>query len=725
MKGAAVWSSFILSFFLTPGVIPPMMLQPQTALFFPGPDLSLQAAGPLTPFQILRLVGFATGAALHLYLCLMIYRRYGIRSAERALLALGLSACLWHLGNFAAAISETLLGSGRALWWWKPSNVVAYTGLAFSPPALIHAHFRVWGWLDERAPRWLFKPLTIAGYLPPLVTLPWAIARLRSDPYDTPIEKLAPLLAPFILWFVFIMFECATIDWRLARKWKAARERRFFEVFGTSLAVIGAFFLITYVFGAMNWKPLGRYLELIGRLSSIASATIVAYFIYRYRYLELVIRQSFVYAILAALVMMVYIFGIRRFSLALHASYGVSAEGIEALLILVVILLAGPLRRATDHYLRRLFTREVKLYRALVAQVGAASASYGELRHFIEFAEGRLRESLELKEITITASADAQGEEAEICRIAEERQLTEIEDASSLERLRAVAAYALWREGRVVGLLVVRGDAQSLTAEKREVLVVLAGHLAAAIENCQLLEEKVKLERELGERERLAQLGQMAATVAHEVKNPLSAIKSIAQVMREDERVSREYGRDLDLITGEVDRLSGSVSQLLSFSRPSSVSRAPARLSEIIESVLALTRSEAEQRAVAVSSDLRADPELDGEHVAPLKEVLLNLVFNALHAIKRDWRDGEVKIVCATNGDGRLTIAITDNGIGVPSSMQDKIFEPFFTTKTRGTGLGLAIVARRVRESGGTITPATPVTDGRRARFEIALTLTL
>jgi two-component system sensor histidine kinase HydH len=222
----------------------------------------------------------------------------------------------------------------------------------------------------------------------------------------------------------------------------------------------------------------------------------------------------------------------------------------------------------------------------------------------------------------------------------------------------------------------------------------------------------------------------MAATVAHEVKNPLSAIKSIAQVMREDERVSREYARDLDLITGEVDRLNGAVSQLLSFSRPSSVAGAPARLSEIVESVLALSRSEAERRAVAVSSDLRADLELDGEKVAPLKEVLLNLLFNALQAIKRDGIDGidgidgrrgEVKIACAANGEGRLTIAVTDNGIGVPPSMQDKIFEPFFTTKTRGTGLGLAIVARRVREMGGTIALVSPVADGRGTRFEVAL----
>ena len=170
--------------------------------------------------------------------------------------------------------------------------------------------------------------------------------------------------------------------------------------------------------------------------------------------------------------------------------------------------------------------------------------------------------------------------------------------------------------------------------------------------------------------------------------------------------------------------MNGAVSQLLSFSRPSSVAGAPARLSEIVESVLALSRSEAERRAVAVSSDLRADLELDGEKVASLKEVLLNLLFNALQAIKLDGRDGrggEVKIACATNGEGRLTIAVTDNGIGVPPSMQDKIFEPFFTTKTRGTGLGLAIVARRVREMGGTIALVSPVADGRGTKFEVAL----
>ncbi|MBO0860207.1 MAG: hypothetical protein J2P21_17395 [Chloracidobacterium sp.] len=715
---------------------PTMTLQPQTIFILLAPDSSTPKE-LFSPFDILQLVGFATGAALHLYLCLMVYRRYGLRTAEIALLALGLCAGLWHLGNFAASIHELLEVVG-ARWWLKASNIVAYTGLAFIPPVLVHAHFRVWEWDDKNAPRKLFKPLLIIGYAP-LIALPWALIKLCSDPpTEDPADKLAKLLPPFILWFVLILIECAAIDFWLARKWKPARERRFFEVFAASLLLIGAIFLLTYVFGARHWRHgIGRYLELIAKLSSLGPTTIIAYFIYRYRSVELVIRQSFVYAILAAVVMIVYIYGVRGFSLALHARYGVTAERVEALLILILIVLAGPLRRATDHYLRRLFTREVKLYRELVAQVGAASANYGELRHFIQFAEDRLRESLELNEVTIVVSGDARdpsrNEEAIICRIAEERQLTEIEETPLLQRLKAAAAFALWREGRVVGLLIARDAASNLTAEKREVILTLAGHLAAAIENCQLLEEKVKLERELGERERLAQLGQMAATIAHEVKNPLSAIKSIAQVMREDEMVSREYARDLDLITGEVDRLNGAVSQLLSFSRPSSVAGAPARLSEVVDSVLALSRSEAERRSVTLSSDLRADPQLDGEKVARLKEIMLNLTFNALQAIKTgglnglnvadgpDRRDGEVNISCYTGAAGRMTIAVTDNGIGVPLSMQDKIFEPFFTTKTRGTGLGLAIVARRAREMGATIALVSPVADGRGARFEVIL----
>jgi len=672
----------------------------------------------LSPYEILKLVGFATGAALHLYLCWMILSRYGIRQVERTLLGLGLSIGLWHLGNFATAIYEMLDVSGGD-WWRKLSDSIAYVALAFLPPLLAHAHLRIWSRFDDRAPHRIFKPLAVLGYFP-LISLPWVIAKLWTGDYAAPMEKLSLLLLPFILWIVAIFVECALIDWRLSRQWESVRERRFFEVFGASLAAIGVLFLLTYVFGARNWRGLGQYFDLIAKLSSLAPTAIVAYYIYRYRYLELVIRQSFVYAVLAVVVMMVYLYGIRRLGIFLSSRYELRADVLEALLILLVLFLSGPLRRVVEHYLQKLFASEVGLYRDLVAQVGAAASNYGELAHFVEFAERRLREALDLDEVKIIPRTTADATQSEACQAAEAGQLTELEQMPLLEPLNALACYALWREGRVGGLMLVRGNAQLLTSEKREVLTVLAGHIAVAVENCQLLEEKVKLERELAERERMASLGQMAATIAHEVKNPLSAIKSITQVMREDDAVSREYGRDLDLINGEVDRLSRSVSQLLSFSRPAAVAAAPASLSEIVSNVLALTRAEAEPRLVKITVDLQPDPKFDGERAAALKEVLLNLVLNAIQAIKME---GAVKIESSLNGEGQLRISISDDGAGIPAEVQDKIFDPFFTTKQRGTGLGLAIVARRVRELSGILRVVSPLPDSNGTKFVLDLPL--
>ncbi len=687
-------------------------------MFAPAPDLQPF----LAPLDIVKLVGFATGAALHFYLCWMLFNRYGLRRSQRVLLTLGFVLGFWHLGNFAVTIYE-LLDMSLARWWPKSANIVAYGALAFLPPLLAHAHFKLLEWFDPRVSqgwgrRWL-KPLAGLGYLPTFV-LPYAINRLWQEPYEPPIQRLGVLLLPFMVWFVFIFLECAAIDWRLAGVWRAPRERQFFRTFALTMLGSAVLFFVAYVVGAWQWGVLGRYLDLLAKLSSIVPTAIVAYYIYRYRYFELVLRQSVIYAVLAAAVIMIYINGIRRFSLFMAARYDVRSDVIEALLILVLIALAEPLRRVTENYLRRLFTREVGLYRELVAQVGAASASLGNLTRFIAFAEQHLREALELNEVQIVPSSQATSVAAEFCQLAEARQLKQIEDTALLAQLKAIACYALWREGRVVGLLIVCGQEQQLTAEKREVLAVLAGHIAVAIENCQLLEEKVKLERELAESERMAALGQMAATVAHEVKNPLSAIKSIVQVMREDEAVAREYDYDLNLINGEVDRLSRSVSQLLSFSRPTVVAAAPTSLRELVEGVLMLTRAEAEARGVQVSVSLPADPLLNGETAAALKEILLNLMLNALQAIEHE---GAVQISSAQGGEGRLQISVTDNGAGVSPELREKIFDPFFTTKQRGTGLGLAIVARRVRELNGEIKVVSPVSAGRGTQFKLRLPL--
>lgn len=670
----------------------------------------------MSPLEILKLVGFATGAALHFYLCWLFIQQRGVRRSESILVWLGVAVGSWHLGNFAATVHELLVMNG-ATTWLKLANTIAYAALAVLPPATIHAHFRLWQWLDDKAPNRFIKWVIPSGYVP-LVLLPLALSKLWQGPYAPPADKLAGFfLISFIIWMTAVLWECAGIDWWVARKIKAVRERKFFQSLAVTLAVMGALFALTYIGGLRKLGLFGQYLEAISMMSSLVPTALVAYYIYRYRYLELVIRQSFVYAVFALMVMMIYLYGIRRLSEVIEARWAVRAGAIEAILILGLVLLAEPLRRVTERNIRRLFTREVGLYRELVAQVGSAAAHSHTLAQFIEFAEQRIAESLALDKIKIVPAPTQESDYAKLVGFAEQSQATQIEDAALLSSVNALACYVLWREERVVGLMLVCGLAPSLTAEKREVLSVLAGHIAVAVERAQLLEEKIRLELELSEQSRLAVLGQMAATIAHEVKNPLSSIKSIAQVMREDESVSREYGRDLDLIAGEVNRLSNSVSQLLRFARPATIAASPAHLSEIIESTVALARAELDERNAKVDVKLNADPVLDGNTTASLKEVLSNLLLNAAQAISAN---GRIEIT-SEEQNRQLIITITDDGLGIPATIQAKVFEPFFTTKQRGTGLGLAIVARRVREMGGTITLTSPVDDGRGTRFEIKL----
>ena len=274
------------------------------------------------------------------------------------------------------------------------------------------------------------------------------------------------------------------------------------------------------------------------------------------------------------------------------------------------------------------------------------------------------------------------------------------------------------REEKVEGLLAVDGSPSTLTTDVRSVMELLAGQVAIAIDDSRLFAENLRLERELAERERLAALGRMAATVAHEIKNPLSAIKSIAQVMREDEQLNHEYERDLRLIVGETDRLSQSVTQLLSFARKESAAEQPLGVGELLNSLVHLFQANAREQGVSLEYVIRSDTSLSGKCVSALRDAVSNLLLNALQATPAG---GQVKLV-ADARDGELSIIVEDSGMGVPAELRERIWEPFFTTRQRGTGLGLAIVRKRVQEVGGFASLGSSA-NGRGAVFVLRLPL--
>jgi signal transduction histidine kinase len=277
-------------------------------------------------------------------------------------------------------------------------------------------------------------------------------------------------------------------------------------------------------------------------------------------------------------------------------------------------------------------------------------------------------------------------------------------------------AFLLKRERRVVGLMLVAAAEDVLTPDTRTVLEVLAGQLAVAIEDSLIVEHNVRLERQLAQGERLAVLGQMAATVAHEVKNPLSAIKSIAQVMREDTLVANEYGRDLDLIVGETDRLNQSVSQLLNFAKSPQTFGSELNTETVVRTVIEICRTEARSRNVEINSTVAVSALLNATVSQPVKDALINLALNAIYATPIG---GTVAIEAAWRGD-QIVFSVEDSGTGVPETLRDRIWEPFFTTKQRGTGLGLSIVRKRMEEAGGEAVLKTSERLGG-ARFELRI----
>ncbi|MFW6050680.1 MAG: ATP-binding protein [Myxococcota bacterium] len=298
-----------------------------------------------------------------------------------------------------------------------------------------------------------------------------------------------------------------------------------------------------------------------------------------------------------------------------------------------------------------------------------------------------------------------------------ERELSEMRDRGedreaetvyeilqSMEALAASVCLAIQSEqGDLYGLLCVRDDRlrDAFSPEEVQLLLGVAAQAAIAVENSRLY-------RRMKERDRLVALGEMAAGLAHEIRNPLGAIKASAQYLSEEDEggPGREF---LDIIVDEVDRLNRVVSSFLDYARPSAGDPAPIDVNATIERTMQLLGPEC--AAAGVTTHLTLDPDLPAVRidVEQLRQVLINLVKNALQAMEDGG--GELFLESAARrsrrgGDpaGReVEVRVRDTGPGIDESVLSHLFVPFVTTKNRGTGLGLAISQRIVNAAGGII----------------------
>jgi len=300
------------------------------------------------------------------------------------------------------------------------------------------------------------------------------------------------------------------------------------------------------------------------------------------------------------------------------------------------------------------------------------------------------------------------------------------------ERQPQAIAPALAPVGLIGALLVARpSDAPRFGQSDLETLTIMANQIAALHENARLVEELESWNQRLEKRvhtateelyraqnrvirtERLAAIGQLGASIAHELRNPLGVISNSAYYLKA--RISHDDAkarRHLEIIDNEIATSNRIITDLMSFARVRDLETHPENPADLVESAIARApippSISVHVRSLANGTRVRADADR-------LRQVLINLLTNAVQAMP----DGGDLTVTTRGDNGHVVFEVADTGVGIPQDQLDQVFEPLYTTKAKGIGMGLAIVRMLIESHKGTI--AVDSTLGKGTRFTVRI----
>src|SRR6202158_6187677 len=654
----------------------------------------------------IRLIGYTAGTLLQLFWMVVIlgYRRQ--RNFERVFFFLCLALFFFYGGSLLALNSQ--------IYYHQPpvalnqfAIVIISTGLCLLPALLLHLHLEyaeTRGLLKDK--RWKLGVLFLF-YAACLHVAVHRIPLLLQDPQFNFLVPGSSLGEGFAIVLAVALAWCGGWERRFATT-APDKPQRYFHwtllgFFVATFLAVDGLHLAPFHLEARTTETLATAFSLLPSLPFSA----LIYLVYRHNFLQIGRQKNLLYAISATFLTLLYLSLVRRVGTWLEPL--LPPEASASVLLFVLVIFIEPLQRFLGRRLEETAHREMDRVQRLTAEI-QQEARQGNLRGLVRFIEGRVKEVFELAAVTLTLVDQSKAELRPSSRTPGERAAS----AELSDRVFAV------RQGhQLMAALGAEPHGAALSGETRAALEFLCEQLPGALDLCRLIEEKLRLERELAERERLALVGQMAASISHNLKNPLGSIKTILQVQMENPELPESVRGETQIVLDEIGRLSGKLNQLLRFSRPTvrggSVA-ASCDAAAVVEEVAAVLRHEAERRGVSLellcTNGVRSAAAADA-----ISDIVSNLVVNALEATPRG---GRVRGGAATK-NGLCVLTIEDSGPGIAGEAREKLLQPFFTTKTHGTGLGLAIVARRVAEFGGEMKWESPVSAGRGTRFEVTL----
>jgi signal transduction histidine kinase len=645
----------------------------------------------------LRLIVLTAGTLLPFFWMVVILGHRRQRNFERLFFFLCL-ALTCFFGSSLLALNATLYYGQSPQGLLRFAWTFLCLGLWFIPPLLIHLHIE-YGAIVELIPSRTTKiAWLLLAWLPAVALSPRlpAVLKLQEDyQFEKPSSQIGP---PFRAWLIAAILIAAYWQRRFTKSAPDGAQKEFHKGLGFDFVAL-AFFLLSMFLWTRNFKGENeQWLSVIVLVVVLYPLWRLFTGIQRFNFLQIGRQRNLIYAVLTVFLALLYLSLVRRASLWFEPY--LPPEASAALLLFLPVVFFEPLQRVMRRLLRQTAQSEVDRAQKLMGPVNEV-ARLGDEGGLRKFCEQWIAEQLQLAEVKLEFN---QADAASRLREAKHGGSTEI--------------FEIRRGAQLLGFLKVRSFGAMMSGETYAALEFLCEQLPAAFDLCRLIEEKLQLERELAERERLALVGQMAASISHNLKNPLGSIKTILQVQMESPELPGSLRRETQMVLEEINRLSARLNQLLQFSRPgirAGSGGQSCNLVQVAETVANVLRHAADERRVSLQVS-----NANGEAAAAIGEeaandIISNVVLNAIEAVTEG---GHVR-VSLRSSEKICSVSVEDDGPGISAADQTKVLQPFFTTKARGTGLGLAIVDRRLQEAGGSMEIKSPLSTGRGTEIRL------
>jgi signal transduction histidine kinase len=675
----------------------------------------------------------ALAFTMNLILCLVVLSSNPKNVAHKLFACFVLSFATWNLGEL---IMINSINPVRAILGVK----VIFVGLTFAPLFFLHFSF-VFPFKSKSGWAKGFKLILL--YLIPMAILVTFLLTFRIS-----IEQFKELRNVFyygllfeepLIFLVFLgliaLFSGICIYWGIKNLIRSLRTTRIprqklqikYLIFGMiTMAIAGTVIRLSDYFLKLGWP-----LFFLASLYSILVSLFFAIALIRYRLLDirLLIRGGILYSSVSGLILAIYILIIKNIGeIISQQTYGRSLL-VESALILALVYMLRPFQTKVGDWIDQFFYMERLLFRAKLSEFSRTLTELvdpGEVAkttaHFItqtfhvdsvaffslrnEANEYRPIFETPLHEETKYSSfhpflrkIESNGRAVELEHLRENGE--EVEEIDYLVEKGWVIVAPFFLKGKLVGFILLgrKRTQEDYTGEEIALLEAFSNQVSSAISRALIYQDMSLKDRQIMQAEKMAAIGELAAGIAHEIRNPLGIITGSAETVRKHE--DREIREEMtDYILEESKRIDELIGTLLDFAKPKEPKMVTCDLKEVLEKTLLLLSPQAKTLRVEIKKEFPREQLRVSIDPDQMRQAFTNLGVNALEAMPHG---GVLKVTVLDKAKDKVLVRFSDTGKGIPQELQVKVFDPFFTTKEGGTGLGLSIAHRIISQHGGDI----------------------